>query len=133
MCLARERHPPLPVRNERGEGRGEGQLPADIPAHLSARRPSSPRPSPPSAGGEGEDTGALNTYGRSPSAAGARELRYFKSRGLTVEVAAADGDGPRSASLAASPRDATSRPTVFSLTSALADRARRAGRRPESS
>src|SRR5436309_3124483 len=53
---------PLPVRNERGEGRGEGHPTADTPAHLQARRPSSPQPSPPSAGGEGEDTSALNTY-----------------------------------------------------------------------
>src|SRR2546422_10180120 len=55
---------PLPVRNERGEGRGEGQSTADTPAHLQARRPSSPQPSPPSAGGEGEDPAALNTYGK---------------------------------------------------------------------
>ncbi len=41
---------PLPVRNERGEGRGEGHPAADRPAHLQARRPSSPRPSPPSEG-----------------------------------------------------------------------------------
>ena len=53
---------PRPVRNERGEGRGEGHLTADAPPHLQARRPSSPQPSPPSAGGEGEETGALNTY-----------------------------------------------------------------------
>src|SRR5881397_1072363 len=53
---------PLPVRNERGEGRGEGHRTADTPAHLQARRPSSPQPSPPSAGGEGEETGALSTY-----------------------------------------------------------------------
>ncbi|HEY2951455.1 MAG TPA: SDR family NAD(P)-dependent oxidoreductase [Verrucomicrobiae bacterium] len=52
---------PLPVRNER-EGRGEGHPTADTPAHLQARRPSSPQPSPPSAGGEGEETGALNPY-----------------------------------------------------------------------
>ncbi|HEY2953574.1 MAG TPA: DNA polymerase IV, partial [Verrucomicrobiae bacterium] len=52
---------PLPVRNERGEGRGEGHPTADTPAHLQARRPSSPQPSPPSAGGEGEEPGALNT------------------------------------------------------------------------
>ncbi|HEY2953303.1 MAG TPA: excinuclease ABC subunit UvrA, partial [Verrucomicrobiae bacterium] len=53
---------PLPVRNERGEGRGEGHPTADTPAHLQARRPSSPQLSPPSAGREGEETGALNTY-----------------------------------------------------------------------
>ncbi|HEY2951764.1 MAG TPA: hypothetical protein VGK40_04225 [Verrucomicrobiae bacterium] len=54
---------PLPVRNERGEGRGEGHPTADTPTQLQARPPSSPQPSPPSAGGEGEETGALNTYG----------------------------------------------------------------------
>ncbi|HEY2951778.1 MAG TPA: hypothetical protein VGK40_04295, partial [Verrucomicrobiae bacterium] len=53
---------PLPVRNERGEGRGEGHPTADTPAHLQPRGPSSPRPSPPSAGGEGIETGAPNTY-----------------------------------------------------------------------
>src|SRR5438309_1200897 len=45
---------PLLVRNERGEGWGEGHPSADTPDHLQARRPSSPQPSPPSAGGEGE-------------------------------------------------------------------------------
>ena len=50
------------MRNERGEGRGEGHPTADTPAHLQARQPSSPQPSPPSAGGEGEEFGALNTY-----------------------------------------------------------------------
>ncbi len=56
---------PLPVRNERGEGRGEGHPTADTRTQLKARRPASPQPSPPSAGGEGEDPSALNTY-RSP-------------------------------------------------------------------
>jgi hypothetical protein len=37
---------PLPARHERGEGWGEGQL---------RKRASSPRPSPPLHGGEGED------------------------------------------------------------------------------
>src|SRR6266568_8016677 len=37
---------PLPARNERGEGWGEGKL--------EQKCPSSPRPSPPAAGGEGE-------------------------------------------------------------------------------
>ena len=46
--------PPLPVRHERGEGRGEGDLIADTPAQLHARRPSSPQPSSPSVGGEGD-------------------------------------------------------------------------------
>jgi phenylalanyl-tRNA synthetase alpha chain len=49
---------PLPVRNERGEG----QPTADTPAVLQAEKPSSPRPSPPSAGGEGEKSGAGSTY-----------------------------------------------------------------------
>jgi hypothetical protein len=53
---------PLPVRNERGEGRGEGDPTADTPTYPQARRPSSPQPSPPSAGGEGEETGALITF-----------------------------------------------------------------------
>src|SRR5262249_17738816 len=53
---------PLPVRNERGEGWGEGHFTADAPAPLQSRRPSSPRPSPPSAGGEGEESDGLNTY-----------------------------------------------------------------------
>ena len=53
---------PLPVRNERAEGRGEGLPAADSSAHLQARRPSSPQPSRPSVGGEGEDAGALNTF-----------------------------------------------------------------------
>src|SRR5438093_930868 len=53
---------PLPVRNERGEGRGEGHPTADTLAHLQARRPSSPQPSPPPAGGEGEEPNALNPY-----------------------------------------------------------------------
>src|SRR5438093_13462954 len=57
---------PLPVRNERGEGRREGHPTADTPTQLQARPPSSPHPSPPSAGGEGEETGALNTYGCLP-------------------------------------------------------------------
>jgi uncharacterized protein YqjF (DUF2071 family) len=51
---------PLPVRNERGEGGGEGHPTAHTRAHVRAVRPSSPQPSPPSAGGE--ETGALNTY-----------------------------------------------------------------------
>ena len=55
---------PLPVRNERGEGRGEGEFTADAPAHLQARRPSSPHPSPSSAGGEGSD--AFPILHRSP-------------------------------------------------------------------
>ncbi|HEY2952118.1 MAG TPA: hypothetical protein VGK40_06025 [Verrucomicrobiae bacterium] len=61
---------PLPVRNERREGRppsavllrrtgGEGHPTADTPARLQTRPPSSPQPSPPSAGGEGEDSDAL--------------------------------------------------------------------------
>ncbi|HEY2951596.1 MAG TPA: methyltransferase [Verrucomicrobiae bacterium] len=62
---------PLPVRNERGEGRGEGRPTADEPAHLEAKRPSSPRPSPPSEGGEGDQPGALNTN----SAAGLSIIR----------------------------------------------------------
>src|SRR6266849_10728269 len=37
---------PLPARNERGEGWGEGKSERECP--------SSPRPSPPAAGGEGE-------------------------------------------------------------------------------
>src|SRR6266568_7420545 len=37
---------PLPARNERGEGWGEGRP--------ERKCPSSPRPSPPAAGGEGE-------------------------------------------------------------------------------
>src|SRR5713101_2894984 len=37
---------PRPARNERGEGWGEGKS--------EPKRPSSPRPSPPAAGGEGE-------------------------------------------------------------------------------
>ncbi|HEY2953477.1 MAG TPA: response regulator, partial [Verrucomicrobiae bacterium] len=45
---------PLPVRNERGEGPPT----ADTPADLQARRPSSPQPSPPSADGEGDESGA---------------------------------------------------------------------------
>ena len=49
---------PLPVRNERGEG----QPAAEIPALLAAEKPSSSRPSPPSAGGEREKSGAPNTY-----------------------------------------------------------------------
>jgi hypothetical protein len=49
---------PLPVRNERGEGGGEGHPTADTPARLQARGPSSPQPSPPSEGGEGEVSGA---------------------------------------------------------------------------
>ncbi|HEY2951213.1 MAG TPA: hypothetical protein VGK40_01450, partial [Verrucomicrobiae bacterium] len=53
---------PLPVRNERGEGRGEGQPTADTPACLQARPPSSPQPSPPSAGGEGDERGAQKAY-----------------------------------------------------------------------
>ncbi|HEY2951305.1 MAG TPA: DUF6797 domain-containing protein, partial [Verrucomicrobiae bacterium] len=53
---------PLPVRNERGEGRGEGHPTADTSAPLQARRPSSPQPSPPSAGREGEVPRALNAY-----------------------------------------------------------------------
>ena len=50
------------MRNERGEGRGEGKPTADKRALLPAEKPSSPRPSPPSAGGEGEKSGAPNTY-----------------------------------------------------------------------
>src|ERR1051326_790266 len=38
---------PLPVRNERGEGRREGHSTADTPARLHAEGPSSPQPSPP--------------------------------------------------------------------------------------
>jgi lipid A disaccharide synthetase len=49
---------PLPVRNERGEGYPI----ADTTAHLQAGRPSSPQPSPPSEGGEGEDYRTLNRY-----------------------------------------------------------------------
>jgi len=37
---------PLPARNQRGEGWGEGKI--------QQKCPSSPRPSPPAAGGEGE-------------------------------------------------------------------------------
>ena len=44
---------------QRQWGRGEGHPTADTPTRLQARRPSSPHPSPPSAGGEGEETGAL--------------------------------------------------------------------------
>src|ERR1041385_7535668 len=55
--------PPLPVRNEQGEGRGEGHPTADSPAHHEAPRPSSPRPSPPSEGGEGEKPGTAATAG----------------------------------------------------------------------
>src|SRR6266705_9297 len=63
MCLARKRQSlPLSVRNKRGEGWEEGYPTADTRAHLQARWPSSPQPSPPSTGGEGEETGALNTY-----------------------------------------------------------------------
>ncbi|HEY2951192.1 MAG TPA: dihydroorotate dehydrogenase (quinone) [Verrucomicrobiae bacterium] len=51
---------PLPVRNERGEGRGEGHPTVENPVPLQSGRPSSPRPSPPSAGGEGEEPGAPN-------------------------------------------------------------------------
>src|ERR1051326_7032222 len=49
---------PLPVRKERGEGHPT----ADTPTHLQARRPSSSQPSPPSAGGEGEEASGLITY-----------------------------------------------------------------------
>ncbi|HEY2952883.1 MAG TPA: L-lactate permease [Verrucomicrobiae bacterium] len=59
--------PPLPVRNERGEGWGEGYFTADAPANLQARGPSSPHPSPPSAGGEGEKPGAPNSVSPAPS------------------------------------------------------------------
>src|ERR1051325_5445113 len=52
---------PLPVRNERGEGREEGYPTADAPADLPARRPSSPQPSPPLVGGEGVEAGARNS------------------------------------------------------------------------
>ena len=55
---------PLPVRNERGEGRGEGRLIANEPAQPQSNRPSSPLPSPPAAGGEGEASGALDTSSR---------------------------------------------------------------------
>src|ERR1041385_5946093 len=51
---------PLPVRNERGEGKST----ADTPALLPAEKPPRPPPSPPAAGGEGEKSGALNTYRR---------------------------------------------------------------------
>ncbi|HEY2953254.1 MAG TPA: tRNA uridine-5-carboxymethylaminomethyl(34) synthesis GTPase MnmE [Verrucomicrobiae bacterium] len=84
---------PLPVRNERGEGHST----ADTPAHLQARRPSSPQPSPPSAGGEGEETGALNTY---PSAGERgsqqeREAPTSQPIGIAsgVEVSCATGQG----------------------------------------
>ena len=50
---------PLPVRN----GGGEGHPNADTPEHLQAKQPSSPQPSPPSAGGEGEKTRARNARG----------------------------------------------------------------------
>ena len=49
---------PLPVRNERGEGHPI----SGAPAHLLSRPPSSPHPSPPSAGGEGEESGARDTH-----------------------------------------------------------------------
>ena len=58
---------PLPVRNERGEGRGEGKSAADIPAHLLSRRPPSPQSSPPSAGGEREDAGTMKPYASGPA------------------------------------------------------------------
>jgi predicted aminopeptidase len=40
--------------------RGKGQPTADTPTHLHARRPSSPQPSPPSVGGEGEERHPLD-------------------------------------------------------------------------
>src|ERR1041385_1876408 len=58
ICSARTGLPLL-VRNERGEGRGEGDSTADTPARLQARQPS-----PPSAGGEGEELTTLRTYRR---------------------------------------------------------------------
>src|SRR5438552_3604352 len=49
---------PLPVRSERGEGHN-----TLLTCHSSlAKCPSSPQPSPPSKGGEGEASGALNKY-----------------------------------------------------------------------
>src|SRR2546426_8246641 len=60
-CLSRARircvvgtPSPREERTGRGPGRGEFQ----------EKRPSSPRPSPPSAGAEGEDNRTLNTYRR---------------------------------------------------------------------
>jgi hypothetical protein len=49
---------PLPARNERGEGWGEGKI--------EQKSPSSPRPSPPAAGGEGE-LFALSANGSQPA------------------------------------------------------------------
>src|SRR6185295_2982946 len=61
---------PSPREERTGRGPlGEGHPTADIPAQRQARRPSSPHPSPPSAGGAGEERGAINTSSRSSSAA----------------------------------------------------------------
>jgi L-seryl-tRNA(Ser) seleniumtransferase len=60
---------PLPVGNERVEGQGEGHSTADRPVHVQAEWPSSPQPSPPSEGGEGEETFALSTNAVSAGAA----------------------------------------------------------------
>src|SRR5256885_11659873 len=53
---------PLPARNERGGGWGGGHLTAHLYVFSQAERPSSPQPSPPSEGGEGERSAALATY-----------------------------------------------------------------------
>src|ERR1051326_3888262 len=50
---------PLPMRKEWREGRGEGHPIADTRAHLPTQQPSTPQPSPPSAGGEGDEIVAL--------------------------------------------------------------------------
>jgi cbb3-type cytochrome oxidase maturation protein len=64
---------PLPVRNKRGEGHST----ADTAVHVYAGRPSSPQPSPPSAGGEGEEIGALNISGGEGTGEGKSNPKYF--------------------------------------------------------
>ena len=64
---------PRPVRHERGEGRGEGQSPSLLPRPMRHEwgegrgegspqpgRPTSPQPSPPAAGGEGDRAPGLS-------------------------------------------------------------------------
>src|SRR5712692_6745390 len=53
---------PLPARNERGEGWGEGKL--------EQKSPSSPRPSPPAAGGEGGQFALSAVSSRNSTAVG---------------------------------------------------------------
>src|SRR5437867_11158296 len=52
VCVLRANGTPSPREERTGRGSGRGEF--------QEKRPSSPRPSPPSAGGEGEEPSALN-------------------------------------------------------------------------